>query len=127
MDVFFFEEVTNDPRLILAAPEVCSGVRHHVRLVAGSLPPHGLLGVLVEQLVWVEFWAVAGHEAELQFRLPLLLGCDPAGYLCGLVGGMGVDDEDDLLAVGGSQETGEEADEDIAVEAAREHHEPEAS
>jgi len=69
--VFFLEEVADNTRLILAAPEVCSGVRHHVRLIAGPLPPHGLLGVLVEQLVWIEFRAVARHEAEFQFRQAL--------------------------------------------------------
>jgi len=89
--VFFFEEVADDSRLILAAAEVCSGVCHHLRLIARPLSPHGLLGVLIEQLVWVELGAIAGHEAEFQVRLPLSLGCDPAGYLRGLVGGMRVD------------------------------------
>jgi len=51
--VFFFEEVADYARLILAAAEVCSGVCHHLRLISGPLSPHGLLGVLVEQLVWV--------------------------------------------------------------------------
>jgi hypothetical protein len=46
-----------------------------------------LLGVLLEQLVWFELGAVAGHEAELQVLPPLPFGDDPVGYLCGLVGG----------------------------------------
>jgi len=39
---------------------------------------------------------------------------------------MRVDAEDDLPAVGGLEEPGEEADEDIGIETTREHHEPEA-
>lgn len=65
--------VPNEPQRIRTVPEVSSGVRHHGRLIAGPLPPHGLLGLLVEQLVWVEFWTVAGPEAELRFRPPLRL------------------------------------------------------
>jgi len=41
--VFFFEEVADNSWLILSPPEVCSSVGHHVRLIAGPLPAHGLL------------------------------------------------------------------------------------
>jgi len=113
--VFFFEEVADNSWLILSPPDVCSGVGHHVRLIAGPLPAHGLLGVLVEQLVWVELGAVPGHEAEFQCRLPRPVGCDPAGHLRSPVGRVRVDDEDDFPAVGGFQEPGEEAIETSAL------------
>lgn len=62
--MFFFEEVADDLELILATPQVRSGVRHHLRLVARPLLPHGLLGVLVEKFVGIEVRAVARHEAQ---------------------------------------------------------------
>ena len=52
LNVFFFEEVANDPRLLLAASQMRAGVGDHLRLIAR--PSHSLLGVLVEQLIWIE-------------------------------------------------------------------------
>ena len=95
-----------------------AGVCDHLRLIARPLLSHSLLGVLVEQLVWIEFRAVAWHETKFQHGLPLPLRLDPAGHLGRLMGGMRVDNQDDLPAISGFQEPGKKADEDIGIEAA---------
>jgi len=94
---------------------VRTGVRDHLGLIPRPLPPHGLLCVLVEHLVGIEFGAVAGHEAESEFRSSFPLGIDPPGNLRRLVSWAGVDDEDDFTAVRRFQKSPEEADEDISV------------
>jgi len=125
--VVFLKEVADDVRLLLAATKVRAGVRDHLGLITRPLPAHGLLCVLVEHLVGIELGAVARHEAEFEFRSSFPLGIDPAGNLRRLVSWVGVDDEDDLPAVRRLQELPEEPDEDISVEAAGEHHEPESA
>jgi hypothetical protein len=125
---FFVEEALNDPRLPLAAAvQMRSGGRDHLRLIVRPLWPNGLLGVLVEQLVCIEFSAIAWHEAESQHGLPLPLRFNLAGQPCRSMRGRRVDYEDDLPSFGGFQEPYEEANEDIRIEAAREHHKPQAS
>ena len=61
--MLFVEEVANDSRLLLAASQMRAGVGDHLRLIARPLLPHSLLGVLVEQLIWIEFRAVAWFAA----------------------------------------------------------------
>jgi len=55
---------------------------------------------------------------QFQVRPPPPLCCDTERHLYGFVGGIGVEDEEDLPGVGGSEERSEKANEDIGVEAA---------
>jgi hypothetical protein len=62
--MLFVEEVPDDTRLLLATSAMRSGIRAQLRPISRSWPPHGLLGVLVEQLIWIGIRAVAWHEAN---------------------------------------------------------------
>ena len=65
--MLFLEQIPNDLRLLLAAMEMAAQAGDHLRLVGRSTLAQGVgLDVLVEQLVGVQFGAVAGQPDQAQ-------------------------------------------------------------
>ena len=68
----FTEQVLDNPWLLLSPMQMAAHDAHELRLVPGPTLSHRIgLDILVEQLIRVEFRAIAGQQDQSQV-LPLL-------------------------------------------------------